>query len=184
MAAAAVVSAGVYAAPVVTGGAIQGNEVVAYAASNVSVTATTNSTNSLNPTFKVTNNSSESMNLSGLKLYYYYTDSAAPSSQQFNCYYAGTTNGEYQGLTQYVSGKVESTSKNNSNTVLVVTFSGGTLAAGQSMEVQTNVNKQNWEAYDNLSSAYGPAYEFKGQTGGGTGGTGGTGGPKGRIVAG
>jgi hypothetical protein len=107
------------------------------------------SSNSVAPTFTVTNTSSVALDLTTLKLNYYYTADGS-EAQTFQCYYAGTTNGDYKALTSNVVGKINALSTTNStaDTNLQVSFSGGSLAAGQSMTVQANVNKDGWANYD------------------------------------
>ena len=105
--------------------------------------------NAVKPVFKVTNTSSAPLDLTTLKLKYYYT-SDGEEAQNFNCYYAGTTNGTYKALTQNVVGEIKKLSPagNNADSYIQVTFNGGTLEAGQTMEVQASVNKENWQNYD------------------------------------
>ena len=119
-------------------------------ASEVEISVSNGSeTNAVKPVFKVTNTSSAPLDLTTLKLKYYYT-SDGEEAQSFNCYYAGTTNGTYKALTQNVAGEIKKLSPagNNADNYILVTFNGGTLDAGQTMEVQASVNKENWQNYD------------------------------------
>lgn len=119
-------------------------------ASKVEISVSNGSeTNAVKPVFKVTNTSSAPLDLTTLKLKYYYT-SDGEEAQSFNCYYAGTTNGTYKALTQNVAGEIKKLSPagNNADNYILVTFNGGTLDSGQTMEVQASVNKENWQNYD------------------------------------
>ncbi|MGN0144519.1 MAG: cohesin domain-containing protein [Clostridium sp.] len=105
--------------------------------------------NSINPAFTITNTSDSDLNLSDLTLRYYYT-ADSDISQTFTCYYAGTTDGSYEQLTSNVEGSIEKLDSPlaNADSCLSITFNGGILKAGQSMNIQTNVNKSDWSNYD------------------------------------
>gem|GEM_PF-2317907 len=107
------------------------------------------SANSVAPKFTVTNTSGADLDLTALNLKYYYT-ADGDESQTFNCYYAGTVGGTYQNLTGNVVGQIKNIdpAANNADSYIQVSFNGGTLAAGQAMEVQTSVNKDGWKDYD------------------------------------
>jgi trimeric autotransporter adhesin len=112
------------------------------------------SDNSVAPKFTVTNTSGADLDLTTLKLKYYYT-ADGDEAQTFNCYYAGTVGGTYQNLTGNVVGKTNKldTATADADSYVQVTFNGGTLVAGQSMEVQASVNKDGWKNY-NQSNDY------------------------------
>ncbi|MDS0526350.1 cohesin domain-containing protein [Clostridium sp. SHJSY1] len=110
------------------------------------------STNALNPKFKITNTSGEAINLSDLKLKYYY-NSDGSEKQNFWCDYSGTTSGTYKNFTGNVVGSINpytTADGGNTNTYLQIAFNSaaGTLEAGQTMEVQTRIAKENWTNYD------------------------------------
>lgn len=110
--------------------------------------------NAVKPVIRVTNTSSAALDLTTLKLKYYYT-ADGEEAQIFNCYYAGTTNGTYKGLTQNVVGEIKKLNPavNNADNYILVSFNGQTLDAGQTMEIQPSVNKENWQNY-NQSNDY------------------------------
>jgi len=112
------------------------------------------SDNSVTPKFTVTNTSGADLDLTTLKLKYYYT-ADGDEAQTFNCYYAGTVGGTYQNLTGNVVGQINKldTATSDADSYIQVSFNGGTLAAGQSMEVQASVNKDGWKNY-NQSNDY------------------------------
>lgn len=107
------------------------------------------SANSVAPKFTVTNTSGADLDLTTMNLKYYYT-ADGDEAQTFNCYYAGTVGGTYQNLTGNVVGQIKKldTATADADSYVQVTFNGGTLAAGQSMEVQASVNKDGWINYD------------------------------------
>lgn len=104
--------------------------------------------NTVEPRFTVNNTSSYALDLKTLKLNYYYT-ADGNQSQTFQCYFAGTS-GEFKELTSYVVGNIKTLSPTTStaDTYLQVSFSDGSLAAGQSMTIHASVNKADWTNYD------------------------------------
>lgn len=112
-----------------------------------------NTSNMITPTFIITNNGKEEFNLSNLKFNYYYTkDNSAVISETFNCYYSGTINGNYKAFTSNVVGTLFSLSDDKktdtADSYMQIGFNGGILDAGQSMIMQTAINKSDWSNYD------------------------------------
>lgn len=107
------------------------------------------SANSVAPTFTITNNGDDELDLTTLKLKYFYT-ADGDDAQTFNCYYAGTVGGAYQNLTGNVEGKIVKlgSAVANADSYIQVGFNGGTLEAGQSAQVQASVNKDGWKDYN------------------------------------
>lgn len=119
-------------------------------AGNVEVSVSNQSSgNSVAPTFTVTNTSDSELDLSTLKLKYYYT-ADGDEAQTFNCYYAGTVGGDYENLTGNIVGEINklNSTANKADCYIVVSFNGGTLAPGQAATIQTSVNKDGWKEYD------------------------------------
>ena len=116
---------------------------------------TSSSTNSIYPRFKVTNTSSNSINLADLKLRYYYTiDQEQP--QKFWCDNAGiTSNNTYTDVTSIVTGNFAKLAipSANADYYLEVGFNSGTLESGASIEVQTRFAKNDWSNF-NQSNDY------------------------------
>ncbi len=105
--------------------------------------STTASTNTLNPKFKLVNTGSTAVNLSDVKIRYYYTIDGE-KAQNFFCDWssAGTANvtGTFTKL---------STAKTGADYVLEIGFTSaaGTLAAGANVEIQTRISKTDWTNY-------------------------------------
>jgi hypothetical protein len=113
--------------------------------------APTNS-NSIYAKYKVTNTSSSPINLSDLKLRYYYT-ADADKPQTFWCDHSGMMNGnQYVDLTSKVTGTFVKMSPTTAtaDTYLETGFvsGAGTLAAGASIEIQCRVSRNDWTNYD------------------------------------
>ena len=108
------------------------------------------STNSVKATFKVTNNGDSAINLSDVKLRYYYT-ADNNKEQEFHCYNADIPT-PYRSVTGNVSGKFVAMEKamEGADTYLEIGFdsSAGTLEPGQTVSVQSNFNKKDWSNYN------------------------------------
>ncbi|SDS74621.1 Cellulose binding domain-containing protein [Paenibacillaceae bacterium GAS479] len=125
---------------------------IAEAATSVKVQAVNGSTaassNQLYPQFKVINNGTTSLNLADLKLRYYFTADGV-QAQTFSSDWAAK--GSTAIATSNVTGKFVAFSpvSNGADTYLEVGFSSsaGSLAPGQTVDVQTRVNKSDWSNY-------------------------------------
>lgn len=106
-------------------------------------------TSSIDPKFRITNNSSSSINLSNVTLRYYFTNEGS-KSQSLWCDWAsvGTSN---------VTGKFVKMSSpaTNADNYLEIGFSSGagSLNPGSSVEIQTRFAKSDWSSY-NQSNDY------------------------------
>lgn len=113
--------------------------------------------NTIYANFKLINNGSSSINLSDIKLRYYYTvDSDKP--QNFYCDHAGMLNGwSYTGVTDKVTGTFCKLSSpvSNADSYIEVGFKSdaGTLSAGGYIEIQTRASRNDWTNYD-MSNDY------------------------------
>ena len=105
--------------------------------------------NCISPEFIIRNTENRAVDLKDIMIRYYYT-ADGNEDETFNCYYAGTTDGEYKALTSNVVGNIVKLNEkfDNADSYIELTFNGGTLDAGQSMVIQTSVNKNNWTTYD------------------------------------
>lgn len=136
---AALISAGFYAAPVF--------------AAEPSITVTVSngtSANQIQPKFTVTNTGTSAIDLNTLELNYYYTTDGT-QGQTFSCDYAGTTGGTLTSITSYVTGEINKLSAAETtataDTALTIGFNGGSLLAGQAMEIHARVWKSDWSNY-------------------------------------
>ncbi|RKP51730.1 xyloglucanase [Cohnella endophytica] len=105
--------------------------------------STAASSNTLNPQFKLVNTGTSAITLSNVKLRYYYTIDGV-QAQSFWCDWStvGSTNvtGSFIGMT---------TPKTGADYYLEIGFTSGagSLAAGQSIEIQTRSSKSDWTNY-------------------------------------
>ncbi|ALX07637.1 cellulose binding domain-containing protein [Acetivibrio thermocellus AD2] len=133
---------------------VSGNLKVEFYNSNPSDT-----TNSINPQFKVTNTGSSAIDLSKLTLRYYYTVDGQ-KDQTFWCDHAAIigSNGSYNGITSNVKGTFVkmSSSTNNADTYLEISFTGGTLEPGAHVQIQGRFAKNDWSNYTQSND-----YSFK-----------------------
>ena len=109
-----------------------------------------NSTNTIDPRFMLENTGSTDINLSDIKLRYYYTVDG-DFSQLYACDYAQVAgSGNQRAITASVSGRlVNVTGKTNYDYYLEVSFSSsaGTLKPGEKVMVQNRFAKNNWTNY-------------------------------------
>ena len=109
-----------------------------------------NSTNTIDPRFMLENTGSTDINLSDIKLRYYYTVDG-DFSQLYACDYAQVAgSGNQRAITASVSGRlVNVTGKANYDYYLEVSFSSsaGTLKPGEKVMVQNRFAKNNWTNY-------------------------------------
>ncbi len=114
--------------------------------------------NTIYANFKVVNNGASDINLSDLKIRYFYTaDSDKP--QNFFCDHAGMLNGwSYSGVTDKVTGTFckMSSATSNADSYFEVGFKSGALSAGGYIEIQTRVARNDWTNYDQSND-----YSFK-----------------------
>ena len=133
---------------------VSGNLKVEFYNSNPSDT-----TNSINPQFKVTNTGSSAIDLSKLTLRYYYTVDGQ-KDQTFWCDHAAIigSNGSNNGITSNVKGTFVkmSSSTNNADTYLEISFTGGTLEPGAHVQIQGRFAKNDWSNYTQSND-----YSFK-----------------------
>nr|WP_234414489.1 X2-like carbohydrate binding domain-containing protein [Paenibacillus sp. CAA11] len=99
--------------------------------------------NTLNPRIKLTNTGTESLNLAEVKLRYYYT---ADSSKAQNIFFDWSTVGSAN-LTG-IFGSVKAPTP-HADTYAEIGFkdSAGSLAPGQSLEIQVRISKEDWSDY-------------------------------------
>lgn len=103
---------------------------------------TQTTTNGIMPRFRVVNTGTEPVDLSTVKIHYYYTKDGT-QEQNFWCDWSsiGSNNVTYS---------FNSVSKTNADTCLEIGFTSGagTLQPGQSIEVQARFSKTDWSNYD------------------------------------
>jgi endoglucanase len=101
------------------------------------------SSNTLSPKLKLTNTSTSAITLSNVKIRYYYTTDT-DKAQNFFCDWSTVGSSNVTGT----FGKL-STAKNGADSYVEIGFTStaGTLAAGQSVEIQVRVSKVDWTNY-------------------------------------
>jgi hypothetical protein len=113
---------------------------------------TTAASNTINPKFKIVNTSSAAINLSDIKLRYYYTQDGT-QQQSFWCDNSGmTSNGNYVNETGKVTGQFGklSTTTSTADTYLEVGFTtdAGQLPIGGTIEIQSRFARTDWSNYN------------------------------------
>lgn len=110
------------------------------------------STNGISPKFKVINNGDSAIELSDLKLRYYYTVDG-DKTQTFWCDWSSIGNANVTGNFVKLAAPV-----NGADYALEIGFtsSAGTLTSGQSIEIQTRFSKSDWSNYNQAND-----YSFK-----------------------
>ncbi|HOM02429.1 MAG TPA: glycoside hydrolase family 9 protein [Acetivibrio sp.] len=116
----------------------KGTVTLQYANGNASATS-----NSINPRFKITNNGTQAINLSDVKIRYYYTKEGG-TSQNFWCDWSSAGNSNVTGNFHNISSP-----KEGADTYLEVGFGSGAgkLDPGASVEVQARFSKDDWSNY-------------------------------------
>ncbi|QTL97151.1 hypothetical protein GM661_03750 [Iocasia frigidifontis] len=110
---------------------------------------TTTTTNTINPTYTLSNIGTSSISLSDVKIRYYYTIDGG-QTQNFWCDNGAIVSPSYSNITSSVEGTFTEMSSSTSDVdyYLEIGFSGNTLAAGATAEIQTRFVKDDWSNYD------------------------------------
>jgi len=112
--------------------------------------STAATTNSISPKIKITNSGENEVNLSTVTVRYYYTIDTE-KGQSFWCDSAAITSGTYRNLTSTVTGSFVkmSTAKSGADYYLEIGFTAaaGSLAAGETVELQLRLAKNDWSNY-------------------------------------
>lgn len=118
---------------------------------------------SIRPVIKITNGGTQAVNLSEIKIRYYYTIDG-DVGQEFTCDYTAmnSPSSGFNNEKSYVHGSFNKMDKSTSNAdyYLEITFDSKTLEKDASLEVGPRINKKTWADYDQTND-----YSYKGQTG-------------------
>ena len=95
----------------------------------------------------ITNNTGSAINLSALEIDYFFT-ADGKSGLTCDCYYSAVSGSTYEAVTSNVKSAFESVSGENCDTKCAVTFSGGTLASGDTLTVQLAIHAADWSNFD------------------------------------
>lgn len=108
--------------------------------------------NTIQFTADITNNTGAAVDLSKLEIGYYFT-ADGKKDINFWCDHSATTGNGYEALTDKVKGTFSAAKGANADTKCAVTFSGGTLSAGNSLTVQVRITPADWTEF-NLSNDF------------------------------
>ena len=102
------------------------------------------SANAIAGTLDITNNSSDTVDLTGMTIKYYFTDDG---SMAFDCYHAAvnSASGQYTALTDNVAGTFESCSGEDRNTCLTISLSSGALGSGDTLTISFSCHRSDWQ---------------------------------------
>lgn len=108
--------------------------------------------NTIYPNFKITNTGTSTLNLSDIKVRYYFTEDSERTNN-FYCDYSGLSGaGSYKGLTSMVTGAIKKmpASLDKADTYLELGFtnSAGDLLPGQEVVIQCRIAKSDWSNFD------------------------------------
>ena len=113
--------------------------------------STTATTNSINPKIKITNSGQNAVGLSTVTVRYYYTIDTE-KDQSFWCDSAAITSGTYRNITSNVTGSFVkmSTAKSGADHYVEIGFTvaAGSLATGETVELQPRFAKTDWSNYN------------------------------------
>ncbi|WP_318152551.1 X2-like carbohydrate binding domain-containing protein [Paenibacillus terricola] len=128
------------------------------------------STQSINPRIRILNTGTTALNLADIKVRYYYTSNGT-QSQVYAIDWASISSTNITG-----SFVTMPTAKTNADTYLEIGFTSaaGTLAAGQSVDIQIRFNKSDWSnytqtddySYNSTATAYADSTKATGYTSG------------------
>ncbi len=107
-----------------------------------------NTANAIAGTLEITNNGSSTVDLSDLKINYYFTKDGG--SMVFDCYHAAvnSASGQYTALTDKTSGTFASCSGTDRDTCLTITVSSGSLAKGDTLTISFSCHRSDWQNMD------------------------------------
>jgi len=101
--------------------------------------------NAIAGTLEITNNGSSAIDLSKIKIKYYFTKDGG--DMVFDCYHAATNSskGKYTALTDKVKGKYEATTGEDRDTCLTMTVGSGSLAKGDTLTISFSMHRSDWQ---------------------------------------
>lgn len=104
-----------------------------------------NSANAIAGTLDITNNGSSTVDLSNLKINYYFTKE--DGSMVFDCYHAAvnTSSGQYTALTDKTSGSFSSCTGTDRDTCLTITVGSGSIAKGDTLTISFSCHRSDWQ---------------------------------------
>jgi len=106
------------------------------------------SSNAIAGTIDITNNGDETLDLSDLKINYYFTKDGG--SMVFDCYHAAvnSSSGQYTALTDDVKGEFGSSSGEDRDTCLTISIGNGSLSNGDTLTISFSCHRSDWQNMD------------------------------------
>ncbi len=106
------------------------------------------SANAIAGTIEITNNGSSSVDLSKIKINYYFTKDGG--DMVFDCYHAATNSasGKYTALTDKVKGTYSAATGEDRDTCLTITVGSGSLAKGDTLTISFSAHRSDWQNMD------------------------------------
>lgn len=109
--------------------------------------ATSGRGNTIQFTLDITNNTGRDIDLTSLAVEYYFTNDGS-SDLNFWCDYSAASGANYTALTDKVSGAFSAASGKNADTLCKITYSSGTLGAGEVLTLQVRITRADWSEFD------------------------------------
>ena len=106
------------------------------------------SANAIAGTIEITNNGSSTVDLSKIKINYYFTKDGG--DMVFDCYHAATNSstGKYTALTDKVKGTYSAATGEDRDTCLTITVGSGSLAKGDTLTISFSAHSSDWQNMD------------------------------------
>ena len=104
--------------------------------------------NAIAGTIEITNNGNSTVDLSKIKINYYFTKEGG--EMVFDCYHAATnsSSGKYTALTDKVKGTYASCTGEDRDTCLTITVGSGSLGKGDTLTISFSAHRNDWQNMD------------------------------------
>ena len=101
--------------------------------------------NAIAGTLEITNNGNSTVDLSKIKINYYFTKDGG--EMVFDCYHAATNSasGKYTALTDKVKGTYSAATGEDRDTCLTITVGSGSLAKGDTLTISFSAHRSDWQ---------------------------------------
>lgn len=111
---------------------------------------TTGSSNSIGFTIELVNGSNAAVDMSSVKINYYFTADGHNSNGGLNfwCDYAAISGSAYSAVTSSVKADFTGDKGTNYDTRCAIGFTGGTLASGDTVTIQCRITAADWSSFD------------------------------------
>ena len=101
--------------------------------------------NAIAGTLEITNNGNSTVDLSKIKINYYFTKDGG--EMVFDCYHSATNSasGKYTALTDKVKGTYSAATGEDRDTCLTITVGNGSLAKGDTLTISFSAHRSDWQ---------------------------------------